>query len=72
VVSEPLQKIPAKDVIFRDLASEESAWVPVGAAWKPDGVPAPVVSQFVDVLAQACACAGGNGGSRIPAIGRSN
>jgi DNA-binding transcriptional LysR family regulator len=70
VVSEPLQKIPAKDVIFRDLAPEESAWVPVGAAWKPNGVSAPVVSQFVDVLAQACA--GGNGGSRIPAIGRSN
>jgi DNA-binding transcriptional LysR family regulator len=70
VVSEPLQKIPAKDVIFRDLAPEESAWVPVGAAWKPNGVSAPVLSQFVDVLAQACA--GGNGGSRIPAIGRSN
>jgi DNA-binding transcriptional LysR family regulator len=69
-VSEPLQKIPAKDVIFRDLAPEESAWVPVGAAWKPDGVPAPVVSQFVDVLAQACD--GGNGGSRIRADGRSN
>jgi DNA-binding transcriptional LysR family regulator len=38
VVSEPLQKIPAKNVIFRDLAPEESAWVPVGAAWKPEGV----------------------------------
>jgi hypothetical protein len=38
----------------------------VGAAWKPEGVSAPVVSRFVDVLAQACG--GGNGGSRIPAI----
>ena len=28
VVSEPLQKIPAKDVIFRDLAPEDSAWYP--------------------------------------------
>jgi len=55
VVSEPLQKIPAKDVIFRDLAPEESAWVPVGAAWKPDAVSAPVVSRFVDILAQICA-----------------
>jgi DNA-binding transcriptional LysR family regulator len=59
VVSEPLQKIPAKDVIFRDLAPEDRAWVPVGAAWKPDAVFAQVASQFVDVLAQACA--GGNG-----------
>jgi DNA-binding transcriptional LysR family regulator len=70
VVSEPLQKIPAKDVIFRDLAPEESAWVPVGAAWKPNGVSAPVVSQFVDVLAQACA--NGNGESHAPAIDRLN
>jgi DNA-binding transcriptional LysR family regulator len=31
VVSEPLQKIPAKDVIFRDLAPEDRAWTPVGA-----------------------------------------
>jgi DNA-binding transcriptional LysR family regulator len=61
VVSEPLQKIPAKDVIFRDLAPEDRAWVPVGAAWKPDAISAPVVSQFVDVLAQACA--GGSGGA---------
>jgi DNA-binding transcriptional LysR family regulator len=61
VVSEPLQKIPAKDVIFRDLAPEDRAWVALGAAWKPNAVFAPVVSQFVDVLAQACA--GGNGGT---------
>jgi hypothetical protein len=51
-------------VIFRDLAPEESAWVPVGAAWKPNGLSAPVVSQFVDVLAQACA--NGNGESQAP------
>jgi DNA-binding transcriptional LysR family regulator len=58
VVSQPLQKIPAKNVVFRDPTPEVSARVPVGAAWKPDGVSAPVVSQFVDVLAQVCA---GNG-----------
>ena len=66
VVSEPLQRIPAKDVIFRDLAPEDSAWVPVGAAWKPDAVSAPVVSRFVDILAQVCA--GGNGDSRAAAV----
>jgi len=62
VVSEPLQKIPAKNVIFRDLAPEDRGWVPVGAAWKPDALTAPVASQFIDVLAQACA--NGNGRSR--------
>ncbi len=60
MVSEPLQKIPARDVIFRNLAPEDSVWVPVGAAWKPDALTAPVTSRFVDILAQTCA--GGNGG----------
>jgi DNA-binding transcriptional LysR family regulator len=60
VVSEPLQKIPARDVIFRDLSPKDRTWVPVGAAWKPDAVTAPVASQFIDVLAQSCA--DGNGG----------
>ena len=60
VVSEPLQRIPAKDVIFRDLAPEDRAWVPVGAVWKPDALTAPVASQFIDVLAQTCG--NGNGG----------
>ena len=62
VISEPLQKVPAKNVIFRDLAPENRAWVPVGAAWKPDGLTATVSSQFVTVLAQACA--NGNGAPR--------
>jgi DNA-binding transcriptional LysR family regulator len=62
VVSEPLQKIPAKDVIFRDLAPEDSAWMPLGAVWKPDAVSAPVVSRFVDILVQVCA--GGYGENR--------
>jgi len=70
MVSEPLQKIPAKNVIFRDLAPEDRAWVPVGAAWKPDALTAPVASQFIDVLAQACA--NGNAGSRAPASSRLN
>src|SRR4029077_8433717 len=34
----PLQRIPAKDVIFPDLAPEDRAWVPVGAVWKPDAL----------------------------------
>jgi DNA-binding transcriptional LysR family regulator len=70
VISEPLQKIPAKNVIFRDLAPEDRAWVPVGAAWKPDGLTAAVSSQFVDVLAQASA--NGNGSTRAPRSIRSS
>jgi DNA-binding transcriptional LysR family regulator len=70
LVGEPLQKIPATDVVFRNLRPEDRAWVPVGAAWKPEAVSAPVVSQFVDVLAQACA--GGNEGSRHQANSRLN
>src|SRR5882757_10848658 len=54
VVSEPLQKIPAKDVIFRKLTSEESAWVSVGAVWNPDSLTAPAASKFIEVLAQIC------------------
>jgi DNA-binding transcriptional LysR family regulator len=64
VVSEPLRRIPAKDVVFRNLIPEDSAWVPVGAAWKPDAVSAPFVSRFVDILVQICAA--GNGASRAP------
>jgi DNA-binding transcriptional LysR family regulator len=60
VVSEPLQKIPAKDVIFRDLAFKDRAWVPVGAAWKPDSLTAPAASNFIDVLAQTCSDRNGN------------
>ena|GEM_PF-5353568 len=41
-VSEPLRKIPARDVIFRDLTPEDRTFVPLGAAWKPDGVTAAV------------------------------
>jgi DNA-binding transcriptional LysR family regulator len=54
VVSEPLQKIPAKDVVFRDLGPEDRAWMPVGAVWKPDALTAPAASKFIDVLAQIC------------------
>ena len=60
VVREPLQRIPAKDVIFRDLAPQDGAWVPVGAVWKPDALTAPVASRFIDVLTQICG--NGNGG----------
>lgn len=49
---ELFRRIPAKDVIFRDLTPEDRAMMPVAAAWKRDGVTAAVASQFVDVLTQ--------------------
>jgi DNA-binding transcriptional LysR family regulator len=61
VVSEPLERIPAKNVVFRDLAAEDRAWVPVGAVWKPDSLTAPAASRFIDVLAKVCS--DGNGGT---------
>jgi DNA-binding transcriptional LysR family regulator len=70
VVSEPLEKIPAKDVIFRDLAPEDRAWVPLGAVWKPDALTSPVASKFVGVLAKSCA--NGNGDRLTFANGRPN
>jgi DNA-binding transcriptional LysR family regulator len=63
VVSEPLQKIPAKDVIFRDLVPEDRAWMPVGAAWKPESLTAPAASKFIDVLAHVCSEESGEVGS---------
>jgi DNA-binding transcriptional LysR family regulator len=63
VVSEPLEKIPAKEVIFRDLCPADRAWMPVGAVWKPDSLTAPAASKFIDVLAQICG--DGNGDRRV-------
>jgi hypothetical protein len=37
----------------RYLTLKDRAWVPVGAAWKPEAISALVVSKFIDVLAQA-------------------
>jgi DNA-binding transcriptional LysR family regulator len=54
VLSEPLQKIPTEDVIFRDLCPKDREWMPVAAVWKSDSVSAPAASKFIDVLAQVC------------------
>jgi DNA-binding transcriptional LysR family regulator len=61
VISEPVKKIPTRNVVFRDLAAENKAWFPVGAAWKVDALVPPMATRFVDVLVQTCG--GGNGGS---------
>jgi DNA-binding transcriptional LysR family regulator len=69
VVSEPLQKIPAKDVIFRDLAPEDRAWMPVGAVWRPESLTAPVALRFIDVLTQTCGNGNGGGNGHLHAQG---
>ena len=62
-VSEPLRRIPCQRC---DFPGSDFRGVPVGAAWKPDGVTAAAASQFVDVLAQTCAME--NGESHAPEI----
>jgi DNA-binding transcriptional LysR family regulator len=61
-VREALQKIPAKDVIFRDVCPEERAWMPVRAVWKPDSLTAPAASRFIEVLARICGDGKGEAG----------
>jgi hypothetical protein len=51
---DPLTGPSRKDVIFSDLGPEDRAWMPIGAAWKPDSLTAPAASKFIDVLAQIC------------------
>ena len=67
VVSQPLQKIPARDVIFRDLAPADRAWVPLGAAWMPGAVTDPVAAQFIDSWPKAVP----TGPEESPALERS-
>jgi hypothetical protein len=71
VVSEPFQKRPAKDVIFRDLCPEDREWMPVGAVWKPYSLmTAPAASRFIDLLAHICG--DGNGEAGRSATHRNN
>ena len=61
------QRAAAEDTCQRcDFPGSDFRGVPVGAAWKPDGVTAAAASQFVDVLAQTCAME--NGESHAPEI----
>jgi DNA-binding transcriptional LysR family regulator len=49
-----LSLLKEESFIVRDLGSEDRAWMPVGAVWKPDSLTAPAASKFIDVLAQVC------------------
>jgi DNA-binding transcriptional LysR family regulator len=57
LVSQPIRKFPARDVVFRDLASPQPERIPLGAVWKKNGLYSEVVSKFVTTLSEACAAA---------------
>jgi DNA-binding transcriptional LysR family regulator len=55
LVSEPIKKFPAKEVVFRDLVAPKPVKIPLGAVWKKNGLYSGIVSKFVMTLSQACA-----------------
>jgi LysR family transcriptional regulator, benzoate and cis,cis-muconate-responsive activator of ben and cat genes len=57
LVSEPIKKLPARHVVFRDLLAPKPVKIPLGAVWKKNGLYSAVVSKFVTTLSQACAAA---------------
>jgi DNA-binding transcriptional LysR family regulator len=54
LISQPMKKFPARDVVFRDLLPPQPVGIPLGAAWKKNGLYSGVVSKFVATLAQVC------------------
>ena len=57
LVSQPIKKFPARDVVFRDLVAPQPVKIPLGAVWKKNGLYSGVVSKFVTTLRQVCAAA---------------
>jgi LysR family transcriptional regulator, benzoate and cis,cis-muconate-responsive activator of ben and cat genes len=55
LVSEPIKKFPATQVVFRDLVTPQPVKIPLGAVWKKTGLYSEVVSRFVKTLSQVCA-----------------
>jgi DNA-binding transcriptional LysR family regulator len=55
LVSQPIKKFPAKDVVFRDLVAPKPVKIPLGAVWKKNRLYSGVVSKFVTTLSRACA-----------------
>jgi DNA-binding transcriptional LysR family regulator len=54
LVSEPVAKFPAREVVFRDLVASKPYRIPLGAVWKKNGLESGVVSNFVKTLRQVC------------------
>ena len=60
LVSEPIKKFPARQVVFKDLVSPRPVSIPLGAVWKKNGLYSEVVSKFVTTLKEVCAATGGS------------
>jgi DNA-binding transcriptional LysR family regulator len=54
LVSEPVAKFPAREVVFRDLVTSKPVRIPLGVVWKKNGLESGVVSNFVKTLRQVC------------------
>ncbi len=54
LVSEPVRRFPAREVVFRDLVAPKPIRIPLGAVWKRNELESGVVSKFVKTLRQAC------------------
>ncbi len=55
LVSEPIRKFPARQVVFKDLVTPQPVKIPLGAVWKTNGLYSEVVSKFVKTLSHVCA-----------------
>jgi DNA-binding transcriptional LysR family regulator len=55
LVSQPIKKLPARQVVFKDLVAPKPVRIPLGAVWKKNGLYSEVVSKFVTTLEEVCA-----------------
>jgi DNA-binding transcriptional LysR family regulator len=55
LVSEPIKKFPARQVVFKDLVTPKRVNIPLGVVWKKNGLYSGVVSKFVKTLSEVCA-----------------
>jgi hypothetical protein len=55
LVSEPIKKFPARQVVFKDLVAPRPVTIPLGVVWKKNGPYSGVVDKFVKTLSEVCA-----------------
>jgi DNA-binding transcriptional LysR family regulator len=55
LVSDPVRRFPARQVVFKDLVTPQPVKIPLGAVWKTNGLYSEVVCKFVNILSQVCA-----------------
>ena len=55
LVSQPIKKLPPRQVVFKGLVAPKPVRIPLGAVWKKNGLYSEVVSKFVTTLEEVCA-----------------